>query len=280
VLTDGISQQRLQLSGWFLAETRDTPFDGSSKTPNPLQERTGIRVWLLTADVRVSTRFGVQVSTAIPDVTRSAVLPTRNYSETFRGVGDTTVIGWRRTMAFGWGVTLNGGLSLPTGKTEAPRFRTELDDDSLVPVSRLQRGTGTWDPVFGVSMNRVIESIFRPGVRVFMSGAARAPVAENSFGLRTGASWEVGVGASREVKWEPLIAIVRIGWLHRNQDVFKGTPVLVGGGNWITLSPAVSLGLGPVTVQGEIKLPLYRNLANRQLDSARSFQLGLVWSPF
>ena len=67
--------------------------------------------------------------------------------------------------------------------------------------------------------------------------------------------------------------------IHRQQDVFEGVPVLVGGGNWIYVSPAVSIGVGPLTFQAEIKLPVYRSLANRQLDSSRSFQLGIVWTP-
>ena len=57
-------------------------------------------------------------------------------------------------------------------------------------------------------------------------------------------------------------------------------PVLVGGGNWLYVAPAVAFSKGPVTLQGEIKIPLYRSLANRQLDSAFGFQFGIVWTPF
>jgi hypothetical protein len=284
VLTDGITTGRLQLSGWFLAEDRDTPYEGSDKTPNPLEERTRVRVWLLTGDLRLTQAFGVQVTATVPDVTRSAVVErptsTVDFSETFYGTGDTSVIAWRRYATFGWNLTVNGGVSLPTGKTERPRFRTELDDGSLVPTSRLQRGTGTFDPIVGMSMNKLIGQIFPPGLRVFVSGAARAPLAENEFGLRTGASWEIGAGASREVKWHPLIAIGRISWLHRERDVFERTPVLVGGGNWLYVAPAVALALGKVTIQAELKVPVYRDLANRQLDAARSVQVGVVWQPF
>jgi hypothetical protein len=284
VLTDGIATGRLQLSGWFLAEDRDTPYEGSDRTPNPLEERTRVRVWLLTGDLRLTKTFGVQVTATVPDVTRSAVVErptsTVDFSETFYGTGDTSVIAWRRYANFGWNLTVNGGVSLPTGKTERPRFRTELDDGGLVPTSRLQRGTGTLDPIVGMSMNKLIGQIFPPGLRVFVSGAARAPLTENEFGLRTGASWEIGAGASREVKWHPLIAIGRISWLHRERDVFEGTPVLVGGGNWLYIAPAVALALGKVTIQAEIKVPVYRDLANRQLDAARSVQVGIVWQAF
>jgi len=283
VLTDGLTQKRLQISGWLVAEDRDTPYDGAGKTPNPLQERTTIRVWLVTGDVRVGQLFGVQITATVPDVTRTAVVvrptSTFNFSETFRGIGDTSALMWRRWVSStGWNITLNGGVSLPTGKTEQPRFRTELDDESLVPVSRLQRGTGTVDPVFGVSLNRVVHSILPPGVRTFVSAAARVPVAENKWGLRTGASWETGAGASREIKLHQIVAIGRVSWLHREQDVFQGTPVLVGGGDWIHVAPALAFGLGPVTAQIEYKVPLYRHLANRQLDSSHSFQVGAVWT--
>ena len=55
-----------------------------------------------------------------------------------------------------------------------------------------------------------------------------------------------------------------------------GIPVLVGGGNWIYVSPgaAVMIGKG-INLQGEVKLPIYRNLANRQLDSSAIYQLGI-----
>lgn len=284
MLTDGVSTGRLQLSGWLLAEDRDTPYDGSDETTNPLQERTRVRVWLVTGDVRLTKAFGLQVTATVPDVTRSAVVSRVtgpfNFSETFKGTGDTSVIAWHRSATFGWNFTVNGGVSLPTGKTERPRFRTELDDGSLVPTSRLQRGTGTFDPIFGVSLNKLVPVLFPGGVRVFVSSAARVPIAENEFGLRTGASWEIGAGASREVKWHPLIAIGRISWLHRERDVFAGTPVLVGGGDWISVAPAVAWALGSVTLQAEVRIPVYRSLANRQLDAARTVQVGVVWAVF
>jgi hypothetical protein len=240
-------------------------------------------VWLLSADVRLTRQFGLQITSTVPDVTRSAVvaLPAGpfNFSETFRGVGDTSVLAWNRRVLARWGVVFNGGLSLPTGRTEAPRFQSQLDDGSLVPLSRLQRGTGTFDPIFGVSANRLISSIFFPGIRVFANGAARVPLVENEHGLRTGASWEIGSGASRELRWHPLIAIGRLSWLHRQQDTFQGTPVLVGGGDWIYLAPAAAITHGTVTIQFEAKFPVYRSLANRQLDSAHTFQLGMIWKP-
>lgn len=288
MLTDGLSTSRMLAGAWLVAEDRDTPYDGSSRTANPLQERTEIRVWLLTADVRLATKSGMQITAAIPDVTRSAVVTrsggeTFTFRETFSGLGDISIIGWHRLpVRRGFNVTLNAGLSLPTGKTERPKFREELSEGSLVPMSRLQRGSGTWDPLLGVSVNRLVSGLLEPGVRLFASAAARVPVSENAFGLRTGAAWDMGIGGSRELRQSgfghTIVAIVRAGWLHRNQDVFEGTPVLVGGGDWINLSPALAIGLGKVTAQAELRVPVYRSLANRQLDSPFVVQLGVVRS--
>jgi hypothetical protein len=39
-------------------------------------EQTRIRVYLLTGDIRLANRMGLQITVALPDVTRSAVVST------------------------------------------------------------------------------------------------------------------------------------------------------------------------------------------------------------
>lgn len=52
--------------------------------------------------------------------------------------------------------------------------------------------------------------------------------------------------------------------------------MLVGGGDWIYLTPGVGVLVGKgVNVQAEVKVPLYRSLSNKQLDSRAVFQLGV-----
>jgi hypothetical protein len=275
-LTDGVTGSRFKLGAWLVSEDRDGAFDGSTKVDNPHQERTQIRVPLVTIDLRITDQFGIQAAASIPDVTRTAVIArsagTVNFSETFSGLGDTSVLGWYRLRPIRrWYLIVNFGESLPTGKTEQPKFQPELADGSLVPTSRLQRGTGTFDPVFGASLTRAYSQL-----TVFGSLAARTPLYENRDGLRTGASSEVNGGIARELGTHRVTGFARLGWLHRQQDVFEGTPVLVGGGNWLYLTPgaAVQVGKG-VNVQAEVKLPLHRSLANRQLDSSAIFQFGI-----
>jgi len=276
VLTEGVVGSRVRIGAWLVAEDRDTAYDGANETDNPLQERTTIRVPLFTVDVRLTEQLGIQAATTIPDITRTAIVPRPggplDFKETFSGLGDTSILGWYRLRPVNrWNVVLNFGTSLPTGKTEQPRFRPELEGGSLVPMSRLQRGTGTVDPLFGVSADRRF-----PRVTIFSSVAARTPIYENRWGLRTGASWEVNGGAARDLWTHRLVGFGRLGWLHRQQDRFEGTPVLVGGGNWIYLTPGVAAQVGKgVNLQAEVKLPVYRSLANRQLDSSAIFQFGI-----
>src|SRR5262249_59121458 len=100
----------------------------------------------------------------------------------------------------------------PTGKTEQPRFKSELQGGDLVPLSRLQRGSGTFDPLFGANVTRALHSF-----TLFGSMAARVPLYENVTGLRTGASSELNAGAAHAAYTRRITAFGRLGWLHRQQ---------------------------------------------------------------
>ena len=114
------------------------------------------------------------------------------------------------------------------------------------------------------------------GGRWVSSLAARVPVAENANGLRVGASSELGTGWAHYLKTHRVMAFGRVDWLHRQQDVFNGTPVLVGGGHWLYLTPGIAVLVGKgLNVQADVKVPVYRDLANRQLDSRAIFQFGV-----
>ena len=275
-MSDGVMTGRLRASMWLVLERRDRVYDDAGREANLLDERTSITVPLLTVDYRLTPRFGVQASAGVPFIARTGVVsrPAGDFAfrDEVQGLGDVVVGAWYRGGSPGrWAWTANAALSMPTGATRAPRFRSELDNGSLVPLSRLQRGTGTWDPVFGVAIERGVL-----GGRWVTSVAARTPLAENRDGLRTGVSWELGSGWAHTVKTHKVMAYVRGDWLHREQDAFHDVPVLVGGGDWLYASPglAVMVGRG-VNVQADVKLPVYRRLANRQLDSRAILQVGV-----
>ena len=271
-----MSGSRIKVGAWVVSEDRDRAYDGSSEVQNELEERTQILVPLITLDVRLSEQFGVQAAASIPDVTRSGAVQraaaTVNFRETFSGLGDTSLVGWYKLPPTqGWYAVVNFGGSVPTGRTEVPRFRAELEEGSLVPMSRLQRGSGTLDPLVGANVARRFGRY-----TTFGSVAARVPFYENKDGLRTGASWELGGGAARELGTSRVTGLLRLGWLHREQDAFEGTPILVGGGHWVYLTPGLAAQVGKgINIQAEVKLPVYRSLANKQLDSSVIFQFGI-----
>ena len=94
--------------------------------------------------------------------------------------------------------------------------------------------------------------------RTVTSLAARVPLVENDNGLRVGRSWELGTAWAHTVKTHRVMAFGRLDWLHRDQDQFNGTPVLVGGGNWFYFTPGVAVMVGKgVNVQADVKLPQF-----------------------
>ena len=138
-------------------------------------------------------------------------------------------------------------------------------------MSRLQRGSGTFDPILGATLGKRFGK-----VTGFGNIAARVPLYQNGDGLRTGAAVETNVGAARELGHHRFTGLLRVGWLHRRQDSFQGTPVLVGGGNWLYVTPGIGVLVGKgVNVQAEVKLPVYRAVSNKQLDSRAIFQFGI-----
>lgn len=266
---------RFRVATWVVNERRNIVYDGSTREGNPLDEQTAITVPLVSLDARVTKRFGVQLSTAVPLIARTGSVPRPGgaiaFRDEVRGLGDTTAGAWYRGSDRGWTWTLNGGVSIPTGSTRKPRFRPELEGGSLVPMSRLQRGSGTWDPLLGLAIERPLA-----GGRWVSSVAARTPVSQNDDGLRVGAAWEVGSGWAHTLGTHKVMGYGRLDWLHREQDVFNGTPVLVGGGNWFYASPGLAVMVGKgINLQAEVKVPVYRELDNRQLDSRAILQFGI-----
>ena len=85
---------RFRLGTWVINERRNVVYDGSSRESNPLSEQTSITVPLLSVDVRLTHRLGLQLSTAIPLIARTGAVPRPGgelaFRDEVRGLGDTT----------------------------------------------------------------------------------------------------------------------------------------------------------------------------------------------
>ncbi len=109
---------------------RDRAYDGSDDSENPLQERTTIRAPLISLDVRLTPRLGIQAAASIPDITRTAVVPRRtgafNYQESFSGLRDTSLLGWSyvtpaAAAQVGMGINVQAEIKLPVYRALANR---------------------------------------------------------------------------------------------------------------------------------------------------------------
>ena len=192
-MSDGSMAGRFRIGTWVISEQRNLVFNGSTEETNPLDERTDITVPLVSLDVRLSRHVGLQLTSGVPVIVRTGTVTRPAGAIDFRdevgGLGDTSTGLWYQASRRRWTWTINGGVSIPTGSTRKPRFRPELENGSLVPMSRLQRGSGTWDPLFGLVIERPIA-----GGRWINSLAARTPIAQNADGLRVGSAVETSSG--------------------------------------------------------------------------------------
>ena len=260
VLTEGTISERFRLGSWVVVEHRKELFAGGVEVDNPFQDQIKTAITMVVLDVRLTERIGVESVATGLDLTGTTVVPAvaggRIYRDGFLGIGDMSLVGWYRLRpVHRWNTTLNLGASLPTGRTEAFRFRP---------------GTGTVDPLFGVAVSRR----FQP-FTAFGSLAARTPLWENDRRRRTGASWSVSAGVGREMG-RRVVGFGRLGWLRREQDVYYGWPTGLWSGNWLYLMPSAAVRIGKgLNVQAEVKVPVYRSVTATQLDSRAIFQFGI-----
>jgi hypothetical protein len=112
-------------------------------------------------------------------------------NETLFHPGDVAV-GLPLTRPFGaWTLGASPGVSLPTGKTEPDPFA--LGDLGL-PHQHIQFGTGTFDPLLGVSATRALGA-----ATVTASGSAHLTLYSNRHGYRAGDRFALGAGAGRKL---------------------------------------------------------------------------------
>jgi hypothetical protein len=74
-MSDGAMAGRLRVATWLVVEQRDEVYDGSAPQPNPLNEETSIAVPIVSVDYRITPKRGVAVSTALPLIARTGVVP-------------------------------------------------------------------------------------------------------------------------------------------------------------------------------------------------------------
>jgi hypothetical protein len=119
-------------------------------------------------------------------------------NETLDGPGDP----WALLVAgraFGpWSLAARGGVSIPLGRTEENPF--ELGRRGLTH-QHIQFGTGTWNPMAGVTLGRRVGP-----ARITGSVLARLVVSENDHGYRAGNRYDASVRAERRLGTPWMVA--------------------------------------------------------------------------
>ena len=275
ILSDGPMIGRLRVSTFVFNETRETVYDGSRREDNPLDERTSITVPIVMVDYRLATRVQRAVVHRDPAdcAHRRPASDDRRCRVPRRGAGRGRYHHRRvpRRVAATLELDNQRGIVVADGADTRATLPGRNGLKAPCPPFAVPAGSGTVDPTFGLALERPLY-----GGRWVNSLAARLPVADNADGLRVGASSELSSGWAHIIRTHRVMGYGRVDWLHRQQDVFQGTPVLVGGGDWLYLTPGLAVMVGKgVNVQADVKLPMYRNLSNRQLDSHLIWQFGI-----
>ena len=108
------------------------------------------------------------------------------------GAGDHSWVLVVGSKAFGpWSTAARAGVSIPLGRTVENPF--ELGRRGL-PHEHIQFGTGTWNPMFALSVGRHLGK-----TSVFGSVLARLPLYENAHGYRAGDRYDASLVADRKL---------------------------------------------------------------------------------
>ncbi|MCI0586590.1 MAG: transporter [Planctomycetes bacterium] len=220
-----------------------------------------------------------------PDIRlRNEVDPADTFEQEFDGIGDTSLT---LRYAFPIGETapheetgevhahapvfsFNAGLSFPTGEPEEPTITGP--PGSPIANSTLQTGTGTFDPLLGVSYVQAWGPF-----SIFGSVALRIPGGENRFDYRTGAAALLSLGAT--VPLDPkFVAAPKVSVAWTEPDELDGDDVFASGGTWLNLVPGFLLRLSEnADLQAAVEIPVWRNLRTEQLDTQARFAVGVSY---
>jgi hypothetical protein len=135
------------------------------------------------------TRIRFEDGQRLPLVLPGGTIHHRN--ETLTGPGDA----WAMAVAGGargpWSLGGRAGVSIPFGKTEENPFERGRRG---LPHQHFQFGTGTWDPLVGISVSRALGA-----TNVVASGLARFVLYENDHGYRGGHRYFASLLADRRL---------------------------------------------------------------------------------
>jgi hypothetical protein len=188
--------------------------------------------------------------------------------ETLTGPGDPWVMAVSGRAAGAWSLSARAGVSVPLGRTEANPFA--LGRRGLTH-QHVQFGTGTWDPILGLSAGR------RLGRTALVASAlARLPLYENGHGYRAGRRLLLALHADRPVAgaWR---AQAGLDLAREAAETWDGVVEEEGnlGRTDLLLSLGAARAVGGATLTLGVKVPLLTRANGQQLDYPVIVVLGV-----
>ena len=248
---------------------------GTSLTANPKDERTFFRTTSVNLSYQPLPRLTVDVIIPHKDITapKTDLSTGTRFTRHFSGLGDMIVFNRfqlnipqsERSPRF----SLGFGARLPTGNSRP-------DWDWGFGISRdpvLQTGGGSIDPIFGGYYSQKLGNVSSYGSLLYrLSGG------ENVHSYKFGSESQYTAG----VAYRPFTGMrlsMQLNGIHTGHDYDKGIRVDNTGGDWLYLTPGVTIGHNGVSYQTTIQLPVYRYVNNAQLTSDYVFTLS-AWYAF
>jgi hypothetical protein len=267
-----------------VAHDDDGPMASHSGTP--YWHVQDLVVTELTAVVARGLRPGLGLEAMVPlrhvttrirfeDTARRPFLPAHpdihHRNQTLVGPSDPWLLVHGSRRVGGLDAALRVGLTVPLGRTEENPFR--LGDLGL-PHQHIQFGTGTWDPVVGLGLQRAVGA-----VRFNASAMGRFGLAENSHGYRTGHRFFGQIGAERALgkAWRARAGVEMAREEPERWDGVRESEE----GNLGRTDVLVALGAGRAFARvghlhAAVKVPVATRVSGSQIDYPVIFTLG--WS--
>jgi hypothetical protein len=217
---------------------------------------------------QVTTRIHFQDAGRQPVVLPNGDIHHRN--ETLTGPGDPWALVVAGKALGPWSTAVRAGVSIPLGRTEENPFA--LGRRGL-PHEHIQFGTGTWDPLLGVSMGRAVGK-----TRIFASALARWPRYENGHGYRAGDRFDASLGAERRLGG-PWRVQAGLDLAHERAERWSGVIEEEGnlGRTDLLTSAALVRQVGAAgALSLQVKVPLFTHAHGSQVDYPAI--VGLAWS--
>lgn len=257
-------------------QERDHLFLGEDEAENVLGETVDINEILLDLEYGLSRDWSVSVTIPYLEIDRE--IRAMGVHTRRSGFGDMIALlhwtPWQNgepKTGDGWlsstpvtSLRLDFGLSLPTGEAEPPVL-----DMGGTPVSLLQTGTGTFDPVLGAGLRADWG-----GLACTLDTGALLPFYANEYDFQAGTSLRFSGGFEiRPI--DELTLRLGLNVDHLWRDIVDDEKVEPGGGWRVAIHPQI--GWSPTTsinLFAGANIPLYRKADHRVLDSDVIWEFG------